>query len=507
MWLTSLSMLIPAVVLAAASSRSSSDRVTRLVSALLMIGAVSGRIYEALRSSAAAHQNLLNSAQHDTLTGLPNRQLVVERITAALRDSWSKHTRPAVLFIDIDRFKIINDSLGHVVGDEILRIIARRLQATLPEGVTLGRSSGDEFIALDPNVRTSDEALPLADRVLTAFHEPFHLPSTGDMYVSASVGVAVAEAGGRTTAQELLRNAATAMHQAKDVGRNSLSVFDESMYQQVTKRLHRESGLHRALERREITLAYQPIVDLSCGELVGFEALMRWRLPDGTMVPPAEFIPIAEETGLILPLGAWALLEALTQLRMWIDARVCSPLTSMSVNVSPRQLRDPSFVSVVGEALRRSNVPADRLWLEVTESVMIIDPDQASAMFHRLRATGAHLSIDDFGTGYSSLSLLRRFPLQRIKIDQSFVANVADDDNARSLVRTILAMAESLGLDAVAEGVENIHQFHALRALGCRRAQGYLFSRPVPPEAVIPSTPGVPYGGHHPSRPAAALWP
>ena len=505
-FLTSISMLIPAIILAAVPTVSLSDRVVRFVSAVSMIAAVSARIYEAVRSNASAQERLLVNAQHDMLTGLPNRQLMHEKITAALHDAWRSGSRPAVLFIDIDRFKIINDSLGHSAGDETLRVIARRLRAMLPVEVTLGRSSGDEFIAIGTEMRTPAEALDLADRVLSAFREPLRTPTAGDMHISASVGVAIPSLGGCPNADELLRNADTAMHRAKEAGRNCAVLFDESMYQRVAQRLRRESGLHRALERREIALAYQPIVDLGCGGLVGYEALMRWRLPDGTMVPPTEFIPIAEETGLILGLGAWALLEALTQLRAWIDTDVCPASASMSVNVSPRQLRDPAFSSVVREALRRSGVPADQLWIEVTESVMITDPEQASEMFHRLRATGAHLSMDDFGTGYSSLSLLRRYPLQRIKIDQSFVASVADDDNARSLVRTILAMAESMGLDAVAEGVENVEQFHALRALGCQRAQGYLFSRPVPPEAIERSIAGVPYGNSL-ERAGAVLWP
>ncbi len=505
-FLTSISMIVPAIILAGVPTVSTSDRIVRFVSAISMIAAVSSRIYEAVRSNASAQERLLTNAQHDMLTGLPNRQLVHEQITAALHDAWRSGSRPAVLFIDIDRFKIINDSLGHSAGDETLRVIARRLRATLPDEVVLGRSSGDEFIAIGAAVRTPAEAMELAGRVLSAFREPLRTPTAGDMHISASVGVALPEPGGRPNADELLRNADTAMYKAKDSGRNCAALFDESMYQRVAQRLRRESGLHRALERREIALAYQPIVDLGCGELVGFEALMRWRLPDGTMVPPTEFIPIAEETGLILGLGSWALLEALTQLRQWIDTDVCPASATMSVNVSPRQLRDPAFSSVVREALRRSGVAADQLWLEVTESVMITDPEQASEMFHRLRQTGAHLSMDDFGTGYSSLSLLRRYPLQRIKIDQSFVASVADDDNARSLVRTILAMAESLGLDAVAEGVENVEQFRALRELGCQWAQGYLFSRPVPPEAIERSAAGLPYGDPL-KRVGMALWP
>lgn len=501
--LTSLSMLIPAVILAVVSAGSTTDRVVRAISAATMTLAVSLRIREAVRANSAAQKRLLTAAQHDLLTGLPTRQLVDEQITEALHEAWRRQARPTVLFIDVDRFKIINDSLGHAAGDEILRIIGRRLRASLPHHVVLGRISGDEFIALDPTITTVGEAMALADRVLSAFRDPVRLAVSGDMHVSASIGVALAEPGGRASAEELQRNADTAMYRAKESGRNCIAVFDQSMHRSVAHRLSLESAMHGALERRELTLAYQPIVELRTGQIAGFEALMRWTMPNGRSIAPSEFIPIAEETGLIVTIGAWALLEALTQLRTWLDSGSVPPDATMSVNVSPRQLRDPGFMSIVQEALRRSKVPPERLWIEVTEGVMITDPEQTASLFHSLRAVGMHLTIDDFGTGYSSLSLLRRFPLQRIKIDRAFISCVADDASATSLVRTILAMAESLGLEAVAEGVENVAQFHMLRELGCRSAQGYLFSRPLTPASM---TIGHVLKGSEPEL-VRALWP
>jgi EAL domain-containing protein (putative c-di-GMP-specific phosphodiesterase class I) len=274
------------------------------------------------------------------------------------------------------------------------------------------------------------------------------------------------------------------MYRAKDAGRNCLAVYDESMHERVAHRLSVETALYRALDRRELCLFHQPILDLESGDVVGFEALMRWQQADGTMVSPAEFIPIAEDTGTIVPIGSWALLEALTQLRHWIDDGVCSESATMSVNVSPRQLSDPNFPSIVNEALTRSGVSPQLLWLEVTESVMISEPELALATLRRVRSLGVRIALDDFGTGYSSLSLLQKFPLQRIKIDRAFVHGVADNPNDRSLVRTIVAMGRSLGLDMVAEGVESVHQLQVLSDLGCTKAQGYLISHPVPADAM-----------------------
>ncbi len=457
----------------------------RTVSIVVLAAAVITRVIQSVRDNAKAQASLLRAARLDSLTGLPNRSLMLEHITQAIQESWKSKRQPTVLFIDVDRFKNINDSLGHMTGDDVLSAVAKRLTNAVTPDAIVGRISGDEFVVLDPSTETSTQAVLLAERVLDAFREHMALRQ-GDMFVSASIGVAMAEDDEQLTAEDLLRRADTAMYRAKDAGRNCIALYDDSMLERVSQRLSVETALYRALDRRELRLVHQPILDTEIGIVVGFEALMRWTRDDGD-VSPAEFIPIAEETGTIVPIGSWAVLDALTHLRRWIDSGVVGSQTTMSVNVSPRQLHDPNFVAVVSEALSRSRIAADQLWLEVTESVMMTEPEQALSSLRRLVSLGVRVAIDDFGTGYSSLSLLQKFPIQRIKIDRVFVNNLAEDQNAQSLVRTIIAMADSLSLDIVAEGVENREQLRALSQLHCHKAQGYLISHPVSVDAV-PST-------------------
>jgi ammonium transporter, Amt family len=301
--------------------------------------------------------------------------------------------------------------------------------------------------------------------------------------VTASIGVAVAPRNRTITAEELMRRADIATHRAKADGRNRIVVFDDSMQSNLTYRMDVEHALHGAIGRQEMRLYHQPIVDLQTGHLSGFEALIRWQR-EGTIVPPADFIPIAEETGIITEIGGWAVREALFELRRWIDDGVVAPGTTTSVNVSPRQILDPDFAGLVRDALDQSGVSPHLLWLEMTESMMLDEPELAENTLRRIRAMGVRLALDDFGTGFSSLSLLQRFPIQRIKIDRAFVQGIADRSHDRSLVRTIIAMGQSMGLDLVAEGVETVHQLQSLRDLGCDKAQGYLISRPVPAEAM-----------------------
>jgi diguanylate cyclase (GGDEF)-like protein len=388
-----------------------------------------------------------------------------------------------LFFIDLDRFKGINDSLGHGAGDEALRIVAARLAAAAPDDAIVARLSGDEFVVLRPAASIDRPTTPMADLLMDVFNEPLAL-SAGDVFLTASIGVAVLGSGRGATAADLIRHADTAMYRAKSVGRNCVAVFDESMHARAAHLLELETALHRALDRHELQLCHQPILNLSTGTVTGFEALMRWRREDGSVVSPAEFIPIAEDSGLIVALGAWALLEATTQLRQWIDDGTCSPGSTMSVNVSPKQLTGDGFDAILREALHRSRLPAENLWLEVTVSTMIDDPETTLRTLQRLRDIGVRIALDDFGTGYSSLSLLQRFPLQRIKIDRAFVHNVAEAGHDRALVRTILAMGDSLAMDVVAEGVETIEQLDVLTQLGCAHAQGYFISRPVPAEAM-----------------------
>ncbi len=480
---TTTALVVPIVVMSATTPADGFDRLVRTVSVGLLALVATARIIQTVRGNKFAQEALLHTARTDTLTGLPNRGHLLEAINATLHESWKGSAHPTLFFIDLDRFKNINDSLGHLAGDRVLMTIADRLRRSVPERATVARISGDEYVVLDPASPSLDNAMELAQQLLTSFREPLPLAS-GDVFVTASIGVARSEPQSHRNADVLLRHADTAMYQAKDAGRNCVALFDESMHERVAHRLTVETALFRALDRRELRMYHQPILDMSTGDVVGFEALMRWQQGDGTIVSPAEFIPIAEDTGTIIPIGSWALQDALATLRTWIDTGVCSPLATMSVNVSPRQLADPDFPTIVNDALHESGVSPHLLWLEVTEGVMITEPELALATLRRLRSLGVRVAIDDFGTGYSSLSLLQKFPLQRIKIDRAFVHGLGDNNNDRSLVRTIIAMGLSLGLDMVAEGVETIQQLQVLSELGCTKAQGYLISHPVPPDAM-----------------------
>ncbi|MGA1629547.1 MAG: putative bifunctional diguanylate cyclase/phosphodiesterase [Ilumatobacteraceae bacterium] len=476
-------LVAPIFIFALTDAVDTRDRVVRTVSVLVLSAVVLVRVVLAVRANAELQARLVTSAQTDALTGLPNRSLMLQHVDTALRTAWRDGREPTVLFIDVDRFKNINDSLGHAAGDDVLIAVAERLRVVLPTRCVVGRIAGDEFVVLDPQTAGPNESMVLADRVLESFHEPLSLRQ-GDVFVSASIGVSTYRPSVTNSADDLLRHADTAMYRAKESGRNCVAIFDESMLESVTQRLAVETALYRALERRELRLVHQPIIDVGLGEVVGFEALMRWDREDGSTISPAEFIPIAEETGTIVPIGSWALLEALTHLSDWIASGICARDATMAVNVSPRQLSDPNFVNVVSEALTRAHIPAKQLWLEVTEGVMIAQPDQALVALTRLCELGVRVAIDDFGTGYSSLSLLQKFPIQRLKIDRTFIQGVADDADARALVRTIIAMCESMSLDMVAEGVETVAQLQALGEMRCAKAQGYLISHPVPPESI-----------------------
>jgi diguanylate cyclase (GGDEF)-like protein len=483
---TALALVTPIVLLAVVAPRSTADTWVRAVSAVVLAAAVTTRVVMSVQHNSRIQEVLRHSAQTDPLTGLPNRLFISEHVDECLRNAWRTQASPNVYFIDLDRFKNINDSLGHAAGDEVLMIVAGRLRTAVEGRAVVGRLSGDEFVVVDvtgPGPGQGEAAMTVAEELRLLFREPLSL-TVGDVFVSASIGVSTSNPTDTTSGEDMLRYADTAMYRAKDAGRNCVAVFDPSMHARVAQRLTIETALYRALERRELRLYHQPILDLDSGEVIGFEALMRWMRSDGVVVSPAEFIPIAEDTGTIVPIGAWAALEALTQLQAWIREGVCSSGASMSVNVSPRQLADPNFPGVVQEALSRSGVSAHQLWLEVTEGTMISEPEIALATLRKLRSLGVRIALDDFGTGYSSLSLIQRFPLQRLKIDRAFVQGVADNANDRSLVRTIVAMGRSLGLDLVAEGVESIHQLQVLHELGCTKAQGFLISHPVPAEAM-----------------------
>jgi diguanylate cyclase (GGDEF)-like protein len=394
----------------------------------------------------------------------------------------------AVVFLDLDHFKLINDSMGHDRGDQLLRAVAERIRDSVRPGDTVARFGGDEFTILFEEVADAGGAREAAARTLTALSLPFELDD-GEVFVSASVGVALSSTGHDTPAL-LLRNADAAMYRAKERGRAGIELYDQHDDPWTVRRLRTGNDLHRALERNEFELHYQPFVDLHTTTLVGLEALVRWRHPTRGLLGPGEFIDLAEETGLIVPLGYWVITEACRQAVAWRELRERAGQESwrlmMSINVSPRQLVERNFASRLIEIVDGSGVDRDTILLEVTETTVMRDPDHAIALLETLRAQGMHICIDDFGTGYSSLSYLKRLPVETIKIDRSFVDGLGQDEEDTAIVQAVIGMAESLRLLCVAEGVETAEQVDALRALGCQIAQGFLFGHPISADSLAP---------------------
>jgi len=437
--------------------------------------------YRDITTRKTLEEELRRQAFHDSLTGLANRALFADRLEHALARTRRFGHPVAVLFLDLDDFKTVNDSLGHGEGDALLIAVGKRLAGAMRAGDTIARMGGDEFAVLveDP----SDAAAPIAvaERLLAILELPFEIGSK-ELFVHASVGVAVST-GQTKDGDELLRDADVSMYTAKNKGKNRVEVFEPSMHAAAMARLALKGDLERALERGEFGLLYQPIMRLASREVVGVEALVRWHHPRRGMVGPAEFIPVAEETGLILPLGRWVLEEACRQAVAW-DARLDQRL-AMSVNVSGRQIHQPGFVEEVRGILAATGLQPARLTLELTESVLMQDVGATTVTLTALKALGVRLAIDDFGTGYSSLSYLRRFPIDELKIDRSFVATIEDGAEQSALVRSILKLGETMHLQTVAEGIEEAGQLAELQHLGAGFGQGYLFARPLEPDAVV----------------------
>ncbi|MBW4489274.1 MAG: EAL domain-containing protein [Trichocoleus desertorum ATA4-8-CV12] len=434
---------------------------------------------------------LLKMALHDALTDLPNRALFMERLVQALRQAKAEaDDQFAVLFLDCDRFKVVNDSLGHLVGDELLVAIARRLEQCLRPHHTLARLGGDEFAILLTNITNLDSATQVADQILNALAHPFKL-ARYEVFINASIGITLNHAEHKQP-EHLLRDADTAMYRAKALGRGQYQVFDPMMHTKALQLLHLETDLRRAIQQQEFVVHYQPIVALHNHRLIGFEALVRWQHPQQGLLSPATFIPIAEETGLITQIGYWVLREACQQLCQWQANSLPDLALSISVNLSARQVAQPDLVEQIDQILADTQVNPQALKLEITESVIMENPQSASVMFQELRERQIQLSIDDFGTGYSSLSYLHSFPINILKIDRSFVQRLADGSEGSGLVPLIINIAHSLGLTVVAEGIETTEQLAQLKALGCDFGQGYLFSKPVAVEQaaeLIASTP------------------
>jgi diguanylate cyclase (GGDEF)-like protein/PAS domain S-box-containing protein len=424
-----------------------------------------------------AEEQLLRDALHDGLTGLPNRVLFSDRLERSLaRIARDPSHRFAVLFLDLDRFKVINDSLGHGLGDQLLVALARRLVTCLRPGDTVARLGGDEFTILLEDQRTPDDAAEVAKRVLEELKKPFVLDSH-EVYVSASIGITRSDVG-YARPQDVLRDADTAMYRAKAGGKARSQLFDADMHSRAVHLLQIENDLRRAIDRGEFELNYQPIHTIDGGKLRGFEALIRWRHPERGIVSPGEFIPVAEETGMILPIGKWVIYEACRQAAQWQTQFPETPL-DINVNLSGKQFSQPDLVEQVIGALRQTGLPAKHLILEVTESVVMDNPQSAIEMLQRLKALGVQLNIDDFGTGYSSLAYLQRFPVDTMKIDRSFISSMCDNPENAEIVRTIVALAHNLNLKVTAEGIETPEQLAQLQDLHCENAQGYYLSRPL----------------------------
>ncbi len=423
-----------------------------------------------------AEERIRYMAHYDALTNLPNRTLLQDRLRQALSFSRRNGTRVAVLFIDLDYFKHINDSLGHQVGDSLLQMVAVRLQQCLREGDSVARLGGDEFVLCLPLEGDSGDAAMIAQKVLDVLDRPF-IVEGHELHVSSSIGISLYPEDG-SDVKTLMRTADTAMYDAKEKGRRNYQFFTPSLNQAAQQRMALESRLRQALAKEEFAVYYQPQVDMETGAILSAEALLRWEQPGKAPVSCGDFIAIAEETGLILPIGEWVLRQACRQLKQWHDRG--HPALHIAVNLSPRQFYQRDFLPDISDILRETALPADALDLEITESLLLQRNKNNLAMLNQLSSMGIQLSVDDFGTGYSSLAYLQRFPVHALKIDQSFVRDIGQDSNDTALVAAIIAMAHSLHLKVLAEGVETAQQINFLKSHGCMTGQGFYYSKAVP---------------------------
>ncbi|HYL09881.1 MAG TPA: EAL domain-containing protein [Candidatus Acidoferrales bacterium] len=443
---------------------------------------------------------LVHNALHDSLTELPNRALFLDRLAHCIRRA-ERHPeyKFAVLFVDLDRFKIVNDSLGHLAGDKLLVDIARRLTrsirrndlvsrprdagATVRGGEdTLARLGGDEFTILLEDIQDASDGIRVAERIQQQLASPLSINSQ-EIFATASIGIALSDTAYKA-AEDMVRDADIAVHRAKAQGGSRCEIFDRAMHVSAVGRLKLETDLRRAIEHNQFRLHYQPIVSLGDRHIIGFEALLRWQRPGNGLVPPGEFLPVAEETGLIVSIGRWAIREACRQMKEWNRLLSSAPPLTMAVNISAKQFAQPNLVSEIMQVLRDTGLDPGCLKLELTESLTMRDAEHTAAIVDELRALGVRLSIDDFGTGYSSLSYLRRFAIDTLKIDRSFVSGMSGNVECFEIVKTIMTLAHNLGMAVVAEGTETAEQVRQLESLACEYAQGYFFSRPVDSESV-----------------------
>ena len=424
----------------------------------------------------ASEQRIVQLAYHDTLTGLPNRWMFQDRLSLALAAAGRDGRQVGVMFLDLDNFKDVNDTFGHEFGDKLLRAVGQRLAASTREADTLARLGGDEFVVILTHLTDQQGVAAAAERIQAGFRQPFELEGR-QIYSGASIGIAIYPEDGKDVAS-LLQSADMAMYHAKGLGRQTHHFYSREMNRSVRRKVALENRLYRALEREEFRLVFQPQWDLPSGTLIGLEALIRWHSVDFGPIPPASFIPLAESSGLIYPIGEWVLRSACTQVAAWVASGHAVP--RVAVNISGHQLKRPDFLAVVDAILQDTGMPPQHLELEFTESVLMEEAGRTADILGALKARRIHLSIDDFGTGYSSLRYLRQFPISRIKIHRSFVADLAGNPDAGALVEAIIAVGRSLGLKVMAAGVENREQHKFLTLRGCDEAQGFLFGRPLP---------------------------
>jgi diguanylate cyclase (GGDEF)-like protein/PAS domain S-box-containing protein len=428
----------------------------------------------------AAEELVRYHATHDALTSLPNRTLFEDRLASALKHSARQGDMVAVLFLDLDRFKIINDTLGHTIGDALLIALSRRLRASVRDDDTVARMGGDEFIFVLRGLRSAEDAVKPAQKILEAIRPPFHIHGH-ELYVTASIGIGLYPGDGLGSDQ-LLKCADMALYRAKERGRNRLQLYNPTLNVRVVEQMVLEKHLRHALEQNQFQLVYQPQVALDSGRVVGVEALIRWRHPELGLVSPEDFVPLAEENGLIEPLGLWVLRTACMQYRAWRQEHL--PDLRLAVNMSARQFQRSGLEGRIREVLGETGMDARSLELELTESVLMQEGDSTAGLLESLSACGISLALDDFGTGYSSLSYLKRFPIKRVKIDRSFVRDIDTSEGDAALARAVIAMAHGLGVDVVAEGIESLEQLAKLRRYGCDEGQGYFLGRPVIPSEV-----------------------
>ena len=476
---------VPALVLLTplAASRGG-ERLVLATIVLCLTATASWRLFRALHQHARSQERVAYQVSHDALTDLPNRVALQDHLSRLLDPARGDQQHAAVFLLDLDRFKLVNDTMGHTTGDELLIAVADRLRRNVRSSDFVGRAGGDEFVVVVHGA-SEEQALESAERTRLLLHTPFVVRGS-EVQVAASIGVSLHRQGDEQVAAEsLLRDADTAMYQAKERGGDTVVCFDATMRERIATRLMLERELRQALARGQLEVHYQPKLRLSDRRVVGMEALLRWNHPTLGWISPADFIPIAEDTGMIVEIGAWVVDQACGELGR-LHALMARPeLMSVSVNLSVRQLRDDTMIDHVARALLRHHVAASSLCLELTESMLMEDVDTISSQLATLRSCGVKISIDDFGTGYSSLAYLRRLPIDEVKIDQTFVAALDRDGPGASLVAAVVAIANSLGITTVAEGVETDDQAEIVAELGCAEAQGFLFARPVPPSELV----------------------